>query len=235
MTVEAALLWIASASMAGFALAALFAGSLRFRRNLYLLFYVPLAGALVVGFFRSNRIGVADLLRHNWVWGLVAAGLVTALVVKNVLSQPPTPRRRGMALVVDILWPGLAYGLVDALLLSVLPVLAVTLAFAGADWTVGWPGQIGVGGLALLASLIVAGVYHLGYPEFRGPSVLGAMVGNGVMSLAYVLTMNPLAAVLPHMIMHVAAILHGRESTYQLPPHYGMGEEKGGSGGEAHD
>lgn len=224
MTIQAALIWIVSASVAGLALAALFAGSLRLRRNLYLLFYVPLAGALVAGFFRWNRIGVIELLRHNWPWGLVGAAVVTALVVRNVLSQPSTPRRTGFALVLDILWPGLTYGLVDALLLSVLPVLAVTMAFAGADWTMDWAGHVGLGGLAVLASLTVTGIYHLGYPEFRGPSVLGAMVGNGIMSPVYVLTGNPLAAILPHMIMHVAAILHGRDSTYQLPPHHERGE-----------
>jgi hypothetical protein len=226
MTVEAALLWIASASVLGFAVAAIFAGGLRLRRNLFLLFYVPLAGVLVMGFFRWNRIDVADLFLHNWIRGLVVAAAITFLVVRNVLIQPSTPRRSGPALVLDILWPGLIYGLVDALLLSVLPVLAVTMALSGAHWTAGGTGQLWSGALAFLASLVVAGIYHLGYPEFRGPSVLGAMVGNGIMTLAYLFAMNPLAAVLPHMIMHVAAILHGRESTYQLPPHHGPAEER---------
>ena len=227
MTIEAALFWIASASVSGFVVAAFFAGYLRLRRNLFLLFYIPLLGLLVLAFFLWNGINLGNLVVQNWIRGLVVAAAVTAMMVKNVLAQRPTPRRSGSALVMDILWPGMAYGLVDALLLSVLPVLAVTMALSDAGWASGGSGHVGLGVLALLASLVVAGIYHLGFPEFRGPSVLGAMVGNGIMSLAFFVTMNPLAAVLPHVIMHVAAILHGRESTYQLPPHYGEAEERG--------
>jgi len=72
----------------------------------------------------------------------------------------------------------------------------------------------------MLASLIVTTLYHLGYPEFRGKEVIWPNIGNGVMTLAYLLTMNPLAAILPHIAMHIAAMIHGRETTGQVPPHY---------------
>jgi hypothetical protein len=39
------------------------------------------------------------------------------------------------------------------------------------------------------------------------------------MSLAYLLTTSPLAPVGAHAVMHVSAVLHGAESTVQLPPH----------------
>jgi hypothetical protein len=60
----------------------------------------------------------------------------------------------------------------------------------------------------------------LGYTEFQGPQVVSPLIGNGVMSLAYLLTMNPLGAVLSHIAMHIAAVLHGISTTIQLPPHY---------------
>jgi hypothetical protein len=41
-----------------------------------------------------------------------------------------------------------------------------------------------------------------------------------VMSLAYLLTRNPVAPVLSHMAMHVAAVLFGLYTAVQLPPHY---------------
>jgi hypothetical protein len=37
----------------------------------------------------------------------------------------------------------------------------------------------------------------------------------------HLFTVNPLAAVLSHPAMHFAAIVHVRETTLQLPPHYG--------------
>jgi hypothetical protein len=39
------------------------------------------------------------------------------------------------------------------------------------------------------------------------------------MSVAYTATQNPLAAAVSHVAMHVVAVLHGIDSTVQLPPH----------------
>jgi len=50
--------------------------------------------------------------------------------------------------------------------------------------------------------------------------VIWPVIGNGVLSLAFLLTMSPLAAILPHIAMHITAMIHGRETTGQVPPHY---------------
>jgi len=150
----------------------------------------------------------------------VASIFAGAFVIKNVFSQPASNRSTGLALLTDITWPGLVYGLMDALLLSVLPVLAVSIALNDAVWTQNWLGKISVGFIGLMASFFVTTAYHLGYPEFRGKNVIWPNIGNGVLSLAFIITMNPLAAVLPHMAMHVAAMIHGKDTTGQVPPHY---------------
>lgn len=36
---------------------------------------------------------------------------------------------------------------------------------------------------------------------------------------AYLLARSPIAAVGGHVVMHVAAVLHGIDTTIQLPPH----------------
>lgn len=77
-----------------------------------------------------------------------------------------------------------------------------------------------MGALALAGSFLVTVVYHIGYPEFRSKAVLWTLVGNGLMSLAFIITGSPIAAVLPHIIMHITVVVHGRETTLQLPPHY---------------
>ena len=74
-------------------------------------------------------------------------------------------------------------------------------------------------GVALLASLGVAAAYHLGFAEFRGPSLAGPLIGNGIITLSYLLTGSPVAPILAHVIMHAAAVFHGMETTAQLPPH----------------
>ena len=82
------------------------------------------------------------------------------------------------------------------------------------------PRGVGRGLIALLASMVVIAVYHLGYPEFRGPQVLFPVFGVGVMSLAYIITGNPLSALISHIAMHIAAVLYGLQTAIQLPPHY---------------
>jgi hypothetical protein len=215
-----ALTWIILASILGFSVAAIFAGWLRLQRNVYLMFYIPIVVVLFIFFVRLNDLNFREIIMHNWYWGLAGAALAGAFVIKNVFSQPSSPRNTGIEFFSDILWPGLAYGLIDALLLSVLPILAVKAAFTGSVWIDNPVGRIGLGALALMGSFFVTTAYHWGYPEFRGKKVIWPNIGNGVLTLAYLLTMNPLAAILPHMAMHVAAMIHGRETTGQVPPHY---------------
>ncbi len=214
------MLWILYASVLGFTVSAIFAGLLKLPRNIYLLIYIPLVAALFTFFIISNKINVSELLLHNWYWGLIGAVIAGVLVIKNVFSQPSSKRSAGPELVVDIVWPGLTYGLIDALLLSVLPILAVKLTLTDPCWTDSWYGKIGIGIIGLMASFVVTTAYHLGYPEFRGKKVFWPNIGNGLLSLAFILTMNPLAAILPHMAMHVAAMIYGKDSTGQVPPHY---------------
>jgi hypothetical protein len=214
------IIWILIASLLGFTIAAVFAGWLKLRRNVYLIFYIPSVAALFFLFVTSNGFNVRELIFHNWYWGLSGAVIASGFVIKNVLSQPSSERQKGFALLSDILWPGFAYGLIDALLLSVLPILAVKSFITDTMWLESWYGKIGFILTGLVASFFATTVYHLGYPEFRGKNVIWPNIGNGVLSLAYLLTMNPLAAILPHISMHIVAMIHGRETTGQVPPHY---------------
>lgn len=212
--------WITGAALLGFAIAFIFARALRLPRNLYLIPYIGLSGLFLYAYTRWSRLSIAELIRHHWVWGLVGAILLATWTVKNILSQPASARSEGFTLGLDLLWSGVIYGLTDALLLSVFPVLATWQAFTLLDWTTNWPGKILVGILAILASLLVTIAYHLGYPEYHGKGLLGPVIGNTTMTLGYLVTNNPLTAILSHMAMHIAGVLRGPASVVQLPPHY---------------
>jgi hypothetical protein len=213
-------MWVLASGAVGFAVAAIFAGLLKLPRRVYLMVYIPVTLVFFVLFIRTESIDLAAALLHHWWWGLLGAALCSTVVIKNVLAQRPSPRSEGVDLVIDVLWPGAAYGLIDALLLTVIPVMAVFTASANAPWASSAAGKIGVGALALVSSAFVAAAYHLGYPEFRGRRVLWAVFGNVVITLAYLLTLSPLAALLSHAAMHIVAMLHGKDTTVQLPPHY---------------
>jgi hypothetical protein len=214
------LLWIVAGGALGFAVAAAFAGLLRLPRALFLIPYVVLVSAYLCGYAHWSEVDIRDLIVRHWPWGVVGAATVGAFVVRNVLSQPAFPRPQGLELAFDLVWFGVIYGTLDALLLSIMPVLATWQAFSGLGWTGTWPGRLAAGAAAIVASLLVTAAYHLGYPEFRGPSVAAPVFGNGVISLGYLLTTNPIAAIASHVAMHVSAVLHGLETTAQLPPHY---------------
>lgn len=211
--------WILAASFAGFIVAAIFAGLLKLNRNVYLLIYIPAVLILVYLFVKYARIPVKETVLHNIIWGLAGAIVISPVLIRNVLSQPASERSKGFAFLTDIVWPGLIYGICDALLLSVLPVLAVRMAFSSSDFS-SWTVKAGFFLSALAASLIITTAYHLGYPEFRGKKVIFANVGNGIMTIAMLLTMNPLTAIIPHSVMHIASMIHGKETTGQVPPHY---------------
>jgi hypothetical protein len=214
------LLWIPVAALLGFAIAKVFADLLQLQRNIYLIPYVGLVSLALYFFFQWSGLSLAELMRDNWIWGVVGAVLVGAFVVRNVFTQPASPRTKGIRLAFDLLWSGAIYGLVDALLLSVLPVLATWQAFSALGWTDNWPGKIAFGAIAFIASLLVTICYHLGYPEYRKKrGVIGPAIGNSVMTLGYLLTNNPVAAIFSHMAMHVAGVLRGPASVMQLPPH----------------
>ena len=215
------LMWVIAAGGVGFAVAAIFAQWLRMKRTGFLVPYVAIVGVFLYGYVQWSSIDLVERLTRNWIWGLVGAVLVGALMVRNVLSQMASSKSGSASLGFEIAWWGVVYGIVDALFLSVMPVLATWQAFADLTWSDTWYGQVLIGVVALLASSYVAAAYHLGYPEFQSARVFLPVIGNSIMSLAYLLTTSPLAAIGSHAAMHIAAVLHGAESTVQLPPHYG--------------
>jgi len=213
------ILWILAAAGLSFVVAATFAGGLGLKRNGYLVAYILIAGGFVAEYYFWSATNILDQLQRGWISGLVAAGVTGLIAVRSVLSQPYGPRSQRARLVLDVIWSGTFYGLVDGMLLSVFPIMATQNALTEFAWTDGILGQMGLGALALLASLVVALAYHLGYAEFRSRRVIWALAGNGIFSLAFIVSGNPLAAVLPHIAMHVAAVVHGPDATLQLPPH----------------
>lgn len=211
--------WILGAGVVGYSISFFFSSRLNLSRRIYLIPYIGLSSLFLYAFAIWGEFDF-NLFLNNWYWGLAVAILLGALMVKNILSQPASMRTTGLVLLFDLLWLGALYGLTDALLLSVLPVLATWQAFTLLGWTSAWLGKIMVGLLAIATSAAVTVAYHLGYAEYRHGKVIGPVIGNTAMTLGYLLTGNPLAAMLSHVIMHIAGVLRGPASVIQLPPHY---------------
>ncbi|NIV29153.1 MAG: hypothetical protein GWN58_06475 [Anaerolineae bacterium] len=212
--------WVLAAGLLGFAIAAIFSGWLRLSRRLFLVPYFAFVGVFLAAFFFWSQIDLIPWLVENWYWGLLAGTLIAIFLIRNVRSKPASARSTGAGLLFDVLWVGLGYGAMDALFLNAMPVVAVWTGFSEAVWTAAWPGKIALGVLALLASLFVTLLYHLGYHEFRNRKVIMVLIGNSLITLTYLVSTNPLGAMVSHVVMHVAAVFRGPETVLQLPPHY---------------
>lgn len=210
--------WLVLGASMAFVVPAVFSMGLRWERSLFLVPYVGIVGVFLLVYFRRHPISTKQVTGY-WPYALVGIAAASFLLLRNIASQPSSAVPSGAQLVAALAWVGLAYGATDGLLLNVFPVLAVQ----GADFFERQPShniRLVRGLFALAASLIVTALYHLGYTEFHGPAMVAAIIGNAIITSTYLLTGSPLAAVATHAIMHGAAVLHGMETTLQVPPHY---------------
>src|SRR5512144_3449046 len=90
--------WIAAAALLGFAIAAIFAGLLHLPRSIYLVPYVGLVSIFIYAYVRWSGLSITNLIRHNWVWGVIVAVPLGMFTVSNILSQPASPRVEGLSL-----------------------------------------------------------------------------------------------------------------------------------------
>lgn len=210
--------WVVAMAVAGAATSAVIAGLLGWGRDRFVAVHATVVLGLGVCYGRWAGIGVRGQLRRRWKAGLAGGLVIGALLARHVLALPGPRAPDDPAPVAHLGWLGLVYGTADAVLLSILPVLAVYGSEPAERMR--RPGyRLRAGGRALLASLLVTATYHLGFPEFRGPALVQPLIGNGVVTAGYLLTGNPLTPTVAHVLLHGAAVLRGPEATVQLPPH----------------
>lgn len=215
-------LWLAAGLMIGFAVPFLGADRWRLPHNVYYGIYAITA----VGFFllwaRATAQDLPAMLRRRRLAAVLLGLLCAALLVLVVIrTEPPSSGVSGVALFWDVLWRGVVYGAVDGLLLSAFPILAVFAATDGSRLRASRGGVVVVGIMALLASMVMTAVYHLGYSDFRSPKLAKPVLGDVVWSAPTLLTLNPIGAPIAHAGLHVAAVLRAPQTETFLPPHRG--------------
>jgi hypothetical protein len=209
--------WVIAAAAVGFASSTVFSSLLRIERAPFVLAHALAVGAFGAIYFRLARVDPVAECRRRPLGGLLAGVAVGLVLLFGVAGQPGGHAPRGIALVAALVWYAGVYGVADAMLLTVIPVLAA-LGDAGAPGT-GWRGaRRGVAAMA--ASLLVTALYHLGFEEFRGMTLIQPLIGNAIVTAGYLATRNPITPLVSHVMMHGAAVVHGMEATAQLPPHY---------------
>jgi hypothetical protein len=211
-----AVAWIAAAGAVGFAVSAVFSSALRLPRGAFVLVHAVAVGVLAALFFRGTGSPVVLGARRRLPVALATGFLLGAALAVGVLGGPGGERPAGVHLATALGWYGIVYGVADAVLLTIIPVLAV-----GSRWPPDTAmGKLRWGATAVAGSLLVTALYHAGFAEFQSSALLQPLIGNVVVTAGYLVTGNPTAPLLAHVLMHVAAVFHGMEATVQLPPHY---------------
>jgi hypothetical protein len=212
-------LWVLAGFPFAFAVPFLFADTLGLNRDVFYGLYALAVAGFVTAWARDTRLTRRDLL-CNWRWGLALGALGAAVMGLVVFrTEDATDRPGGLELLAALLWRGVLYGATDGVLLSVFPILAVFGAFAGTRLRQRIPGKIAIGTIAMVISIGITAVYHLGYSDFRSEKVRKPVVGDVVWSTPTLVTLSPFGAPIAHIGLHTSAVVHSSETDTFLPPH----------------
>jgi hypothetical protein len=209
--------WFAVVCLVAFLVPYVGVSTLDLQHDLFYLAHFAVTIGLLVAYVRVEHVDVATVLRRRWRWSLALGLVMAAFLVANVYStEDATARPGGAYLVIELLWRGVGYGVVDTLLLTVFPCLvAYRLLHGRVD---GLKARLRFAALMLPLALVVTATYHSGYPQYREDGVGRPETGNVLISAPALLTANPVGSVVAHVSQHVAAVEHAYESRIFNPP-----------------
>lgn len=209
--------WFLFGNVVAFAIPYLGVSVLGLQHDVFYACYFAAVLALLGAYARVAHVELRALLRRNWIWS-AAIGAVTAVAIaRNVLvNSDATPRPHGGYFAFELLWRGVGYGAIDALLLTVFPC-AVAYALLHGRIS-GLLGRLRFIALALPLIMVITATYHLGYPQIRHDGLGRPETGNTLISVPTLLTANPIGSIGAHITMHVTAVTHAYETRDYLPP-----------------
>jgi hypothetical protein len=191
------------------------------QRDVYYGVYAASVTGLFVGWSRNTGQSLPEMCARRWklavVLGLLAAGAMAFIATRQDMSGP---HPGGLTLIGAVAWRGVVYGAADGLLLSAFPILLVFAALKDTKLRKRAGGVIAVGAVAMIASLAMTAVYHVGYGDFRSSKLTKPVTGDLVWSIPTLATLNPIGAPIAHVGLHVSAIFHNYNSNLFLPPHH---------------
>ncbi|HYF26325.1 MAG TPA: hypothetical protein VD931_11355 [Baekduia sp.] len=208
--------WYGAAAVVGFTVPYLGSSVLGLHHDVFLGVYFASVLALWAAYARSTALDLRATVARHWKLGTALGLVVGAVLVRNVLSEDATARPDGAYFIFELVWRGGLYGMVDALLLTVLPCLVVLRSLGGRLGT--WRRRLGYAAASLALIVTLTAVYHLGYAQYREDGVGAPETGNTIISVPMLLSTNPIGSILDHAAMHVSAVAHEYETEVRLPP-----------------
>lgn len=209
--------WFIFGNLVAFATPYLGVSVLDVQHDVFYALYFATVLALLGAYAHVEDVDLRAMFTRNWIWS-IAIGAVTAVAIaRNVLvNSDATPRPHGGYFVFELLWRGVGYGAIDALLLTAFPC-AVAYALLHGHIS-GLLGHLRFIALALPLIMVLTATYHLGYPQIRQDGIGRPETGNTLISVPTLLTANPIGSIGTHVTMHVTAVTHAYQTRDYLPP-----------------
>jgi hypothetical protein len=209
--------WYAFGSLVAFLIPYIGVSVLDAQHDVFYLAYFVVTLTLLAAYTRYEHVNVRGLFIRSWVWSVGIGALTAAVLWRNVMANSDaTPRPHGAYFGFELLWRGVGYGVIDAVLLTAFPCAVAYALLRG--HTSGVRGHLRFISLALPLILLITATYHLGYPQYRQDGVGRPETGNTIISVPALLTTNPAGSVVAHVTMHVTAVSHAYETRDYLPP-----------------
>ena len=209
--------WFVFGSALAFAIPYVGVSQLHLQHDVYYGAYFAVTLALLGTYARAEQVDVRALFTRHWLSSLIIGIPVAAFVVWNVFrTDDATSRPHGAYFAFELLWRGVGYGTVDALLLTVFPCVVAYTMLHGRMTTVFRRARFIA--VALPMVLVITATYHLGYPQYRQDGVAKPAIGNTLISIPMLATANPIGSIGAHISMHVTAVVHAYETPTFLPP-----------------
>ena len=116
--------WFVGASAVAFAIPYLGVSVLDMQHDLDHLVFFAITLALLATYVRVEQISVSELFSRHWRWSVGIGVALAAFLVFNVIhGSNATARPHGAYFFFELLWRGLGYGTIDALLLTAFPAV----------------------------------------------------------------------------------------------------------------
>jgi hypothetical protein len=209
--------WFVFGSALAFAIPYVGVSQLHLQHDVYYGMYFAATLAMLAAYVRAEQIDVRPLFMRHWRSSLIVGIPVAGFVVWNVFrTDDATSRPHGAYFVFELLWRGVGYGTIDALLLTAFPCVVAYTLLHGRLTTVSRRARYVA--IAVPMILVITATYHLGYPQYRQDGVAKPEVGNTLISIPMLATANPVGSIAAHISMHVTAVTHSYETTIFLPP-----------------
>jgi len=209
--------WLLAGAVVGFGASFVFGDLLTLSVDLYYLIYATIIVGFLAVYVRRTRLRLAAWASRHLAWACVAGVLGGLVLMQGVLAQAETPHLSGGMLWWALLWRGVVYGAVDGVFLFAFPWIVVWRTLdVDRD---GWPRRVGAGAVAWLAILFLTTTYHLGYADFRSAKILQPNIGSTIGAVPTLITGNPMASIISHVVLHVTAVVHAPHTDLFLPPH----------------